>query len=58
MDDKGTDFNYLDPGYAQVLTHEVRLNKRPITGKPAEQFGSFTQGLLSIDNTNSRIVDT
>jgi hypothetical protein len=58
MDDKGSDFNYTDPGYVQVLSHEVRLNKRPITGKPAEQFGSFTQGLLSIDNTNSQRAET
>lgn len=58
MDDKGTDFNYTDPGYVQILTHEVRLNKRPITAKPAEQFGNFTQGLLSIDNSRTQAVET
>ena len=36
MDDKGTDFNYTDAGYVAQLSHEVRLNKRPITGKPLE----------------------
>jgi hypothetical protein len=51
LDDRGTDFNYVDAGYVHQLSHEVRLNKRPITGKPAERFGSFTQGLLGIDNS-------
>lgn len=51
LDDKGTDFNYTDQGYVQQLDHHVRLNKRPITAKPAEKFGEFTQGLLAIDNS-------
>ena len=51
LDDKGSDFNYTDQGYVTSMPHAVRLNKRPITAKPAEKFGDFTQGLFSIDNT-------
>ena len=48
--DKGTDFNYTDLGYTQKLQHEIRINKRPITAKPDEKFGSFTQSLFGFDN--------
>ena len=58
LDDRGTDFNYTDQGYVQSLPHQVRLNKRPITAKPAEQYGSFTQDLLNIDNTKIREIES
>jgi hypothetical protein len=47
----GSDFNYLDPAYEAYISHEVRLNKRPITAKPGENFGTFTQNLFAIDNS-------
>ena len=42
VEDKGNDFNFTDSGYQQNIPHFVRLNKRPITAKPCEKFGSFT----------------
>jgi len=54
MEDTGTDFNYVDDGYATNFAHSVRLNKRPITAKPKEKFGTFTQSLFNIDNTRAQ----
>ena len=45
-DDKGTDFNFVDEGYVTKLPHDVRMNKRPLTAMPGEQFGDFTQTLF------------
>jgi hypothetical protein len=45
LDDRGTDFNYS--GYQTNLSHEVRINKRPLTAFPQEKFGDFTQNLFS-----------
>jgi len=39
------------------MKHEVRLNKRPITAKPYEKFGKFTQNLFAINNTNEMMTD-
>lgn len=53
-DTKGTDFNFTDYGYTCKGTHEVRLNKRPITAKAQEKFGSFTQSLFNINNSKEK----
>lgn len=34
VDSKGTDFNFTDAGYISGMSHELRLNKRPMTAKP------------------------
>lgn len=54
----GTDFNYIDDGYVKNISHDIRLNKRPLTGKPHEKFGQFTQGLFGIDNTKQNQEDS
>jgi hypothetical protein len=48
LDDAGTDFNYPDLGYSTHLSHNVRINKRPITAKPQEQFGTFSESLFGL----------
>ena len=35
-----TDFNFA--GHPKEMNHDIRLNKRPLTGKPMEKFGQFT----------------
>ena len=37
------------------MGHARRLNKRPLTGKYYEKFGSYTQSLFKIDNTKPTI---
>ena len=38
------------------MPHDVRLNKRPITAKPYEKFGNFTQNLFQINNERKMVV--
>ena len=52
FEDVGSHFNYIDDGHVKKMNHHVRLNKRPLTGRPQERFGSFTQHMLRIDNTH------
>ena len=53
LDDFGTDFNFVDPGYVTNLPHEVRLNKRPLTAAPREAFGDFTQTLFKFGHDSN-----
>ena len=48
MDDKGSDFNFTDPGHVTQIPHQIRINKRPLTGKPKEHFGMFSESLFSL----------
>jgi rhodanese-related sulfurtransferase len=48
LDDEGTDFNYPDLGYSTTIPHAVRINKRPITAKPQEKFGTFSESLFGL----------
>jgi hypothetical protein len=52
-DDRGTDFNYVDQGYVTELPHDVRINKRPLTGPPREEFGDFTRDLFKIGHESN-----
>ena len=47
LDDKGSDFNFIDNSYEKSIPHDVRINKRPITANPGEKFGTFTTDLFS-----------
>jgi len=52
-DYRGTDFNYVDEGYVTIIPHEVRINKRPLTANPREEFGDFTQSLFKFGHDSN-----